>query len=89
MKTRLSEPKNIVEDIVVILVKVPVDYYLIEKLEVFNEVDSNTLLEYKPSINYRIDFEEGYWLEELGINPLYCIILRELEECWKYITENF
>ncbi|MCV5147901.1 hypothetical protein OFB99_24885, partial [Escherichia coli] len=80
--------KDVYEDIRDVLAKVPIDYYLLEELIVFSKAESNTLLKYKLNINYKIELEEGYWLEDLGINPLYRIILRELEEYRKYIIEN-
>ena len=87
LKSR-SPPKDIVEDIAKVLARVPTDYYSSEELEVFSKADSNTLPEYKVNINYKIKFEDSYRPKELGINPLYRITLRELEEYRKYITEN-
>lgn len=80
--------RNILEDWEKVLKKVPKDYYILENFEVFNKVEFNTLPKYKLSIDYKIVFEDGYRVEELGINLLYYITLRELEEYRKYIINN-
>ena len=72
-----------------ILIKIPTDYYSTEELTVFNKAEFDALLDYKVGKDYKIDFEERYKPEKLGINPLYYITIRELEEYRKYITENF
>ena len=62
--------------------------YYYNFLDIFNKAKSNVLPDYKIGINYQIKLEEGYYKDELGVNPLYRIILTELEEYRKYITEN-
>ena len=63
----------------------PVLYY--SYFDVFNKYDSNILLNYR-LYNYKINFDEGYRLEEFGYNPLYKISLNELEIVRKYIIKN-
>ena len=61
------------------------DYY--KYLNIFNKIESNTLPNYYP-YDYKINFEEGYRLEEFSYSPLYKMSLDELEAVYKYILEN-
>ena len=64
---------------------IPTDYY--KYLNIFSKFELNTLFNYYP-YNYKINFEEGYYLEEFNYSPLYKISLNELKIIYKYILEN-
>ena len=57
--------------------KVPRAYYKL--FDVFSKANFNRLSLFRANVNYKIELLKGYIANKLGYNPLYKMLLKELE----------